>query len=334
MKKERRITVAHKKRHGLHQKQTKHFVKTYWPYLPLVLSLAITFALSGIWQHVPRAHTAVLAYATSVSKESLLEETNTQRTNNGRDKLELNSKLSEAAQAKANDMSRRDYWSHNTPDGKEPWVFIDNTGYVYEKAGENLAYGFASSASTVAGWMNSPSHKENLLDSAFKEVGFGYANSENYQATGEQTIVVAMYALPLNAVHGATAATGAPTEPVPAPTPAAAPTTTTTPAAPTDETTPSADIPVTTRSKDVTGKQKTIARIQTLTNGYAPWSVIAASIFMIVGLTWLGFKHSRAVHRSIVKGEKYVLHHGLFDITLLSWIITAFMLTRGVGTIL
>src|SRR5690606_3424397 len=117
-------------------------------------------------------------------------------TANGKAALSLNDKLNAAAQAKAEDMKARNYWSHNTPDGQEPWVFFDAQGYIYKKAGENLAYGFATSTETVTGWMNSPSHKANLLDGAFTEVGFGFANSENFVSTGNETIIVAMYAQP------------------------------------------------------------------------------------------------------------------------------------------
>ena len=141
----------------------------------------------------------VLSYATNTSTGGLLASTNVQRTNNGLSGLTLNSKLSQAAQAKANDMVARNYWSHNTPDGQEPWVFISNAGYDYLAAGENLAYGFATSEDTVTGWMNSPGHRANILNSNYQEVGFGMANSSNFVSNGEQTIVVAMYGKPVAA---------------------------------------------------------------------------------------------------------------------------------------
>src|SRR5690606_34410957 len=119
--------------------------------------------------------------------------TNTQRTANGLTGLTLNGQLNAAAQAKADDMAARDYWSHNTPEGDAPWVFIVNAGYQYQTAGENLAYGFLNSTATVKGWMDSPGHRANILNGSYKEVGFGIANSANYQGTGPETIVVAMY---------------------------------------------------------------------------------------------------------------------------------------------
>src|SRR5690606_21065737 len=98
----------------------------------------------------------VLAYATNTSPAGLLSATNSQRTSGGLGTLSADSQLTSAAQAKANDMVTRDYWSHVTPDGKQPWTFITAAGYQYASAGENLAYGFLSSGDTIAGWMNSP----------------------------------------------------------------------------------------------------------------------------------------------------------------------------------
>ncbi len=59
-----------------------------------------------------------------MSRNGLLISTNTERSSNGLPALSINDKLNQAAQAKANDMVARDYWSHNTPDGQEPWVFF------------------------------------------------------------------------------------------------------------------------------------------------------------------------------------------------------------------
>lgn len=166
----------------------------------------IVLAFAGYLQVQPSPPTSVnisnnssaevLAYATNTSRASLLTATNRERASYGAGALSIHSSLNTAAQNKANDMSARNYWSHQTPEGQDPWIFITNTGYQYLMAGENLAYGFDSSDLTVTGWMNSPSHKANLINNNYTEVGFGMANSANYQNTGPQTIVVAMYAKP------------------------------------------------------------------------------------------------------------------------------------------
>src|SRR5438132_3215953 len=76
--------------------------------------------------------------------------------------------------------------------------FCFKSGYLYQKLGENLAAGFSDEQSTVNGWMASPPHRENLLDSAFSDVGFGFANNPDYTSAGggPMTIVVAFYGNP------------------------------------------------------------------------------------------------------------------------------------------
>lgn len=141
-------------------------------------------------------HQQVLGAHASVSAATLLQDTNVERQHNHDQPLSINSQLAAAAQAKANDMAAQGYWSHTSPGGKTPWTFIQQSGYQYQTAGENLAYGFADSASTVAAWMNSAEHRANLLDNQYQNVGFGIATAENYQNHGTQTVVVALYGEP------------------------------------------------------------------------------------------------------------------------------------------
>lgn len=124
----------------------------------------------------------------------LLEGTNRERGGAGIDPLTLNEKLSSSALKKCEDMVAKDYWSHNDPRGVEPWHFLSDAGYSYSVAGENLAYGFISENDVITGWMNSQSHKENLLATRFSEVGFGACKSDNFVSTGKQLIVVQHFA--------------------------------------------------------------------------------------------------------------------------------------------
>jgi hypothetical protein len=140
--------------------------------------------------------THVLAYATNISRSGLLQATNKERAKAGVTTLSTDEQLNQAAQAKAQDMVMRNYWSHQTPEGNEPWVFITNSDYDYTKAGENLAFGFDTSTDTVKGWMTSETHRKNLLDKDYQEVGFGMANSKNFNQSGPATVIVAIYARP------------------------------------------------------------------------------------------------------------------------------------------
>src|SRR5688572_23170101 len=89
-----------KKRNGLHHRQGPRYLKTYLPYLPLIVSIALSLVVSS-WKPVQHG---TLAYATEMSVSNLLGATNTQRANNGQSALQNNPQLNNAAQAKANDM--------------------------------------------------------------------------------------------------------------------------------------------------------------------------------------------------------------------------------------
>jgi len=110
--------------------------------------------------------------------------------------------LASAAHQKAEDMFRKNYWSHYAPDGTTPWDFILGSGYKYEYAGENLAKNFLFSQGVVDAWMNSPSHRENILRSEYSEVGLAVVNGV---LNGEQTtLVVQTFAKPLSSTMATT----------------------------------------------------------------------------------------------------------------------------------
>jgi hypothetical protein len=100
---------------------------------------------------------------------------NTDRSKAKEPALRENPLLAKAAQMKAEDMAKRGYFSHNGPLGETPWSWLDKVGYNYIYAGENLAVNFFDSADVHRAWMNSPAHRENLLDKKFTEVGIGVA---------------------------------------------------------------------------------------------------------------------------------------------------------------
>jgi hypothetical protein len=152
----------------------------------LIIQIAYNFHSNG----QPR----VLGYATSMNGDVLLKDTNDYRGRSNLPTLKQNDALSRAAQAKADQMITQNYWSHEAPDGTTPWYFFHKVGYDYSVAGENLAYGFATSDQVVTAWMNSAEHRENILGN-YQDVGFGFANGQDYQH-GKNTVVVAMYGLP------------------------------------------------------------------------------------------------------------------------------------------
>lgn len=113
--------------------------------------------------------------ASAITPSSVLDLTNKARSAGNIGQITYNSLLERAAQAKADDMLARQYFAHNTPDGKTPWTFFEAVGYKYLSAGENLAVHFNDVEPLQDAWMNSPGHRANILNSSFKEMGVGIA---------------------------------------------------------------------------------------------------------------------------------------------------------------
>ncbi len=135
----------------------------------------------------------VLGYASQIDVNKLVEMTNGNREKAGAGKVTLNAQLSAAAAAKVEDMFKENYWAHVSPKGTQPWYFITSAGYKYQHAGENLARDFSNSKDVVNAWMASPSHKKNLLDKRYKDMGI--AVKDGYINGVETTIVVQLFAV-------------------------------------------------------------------------------------------------------------------------------------------
>lgn len=129
------------------------------------------------------------AYALAPTDLILLA--NTSRSKEGLANLTSNDRLTKAAYNKANDMLEHDYFAHTSPDGKTPWDFIKAAGYNYAYAGENLAIGYTNASELHQAWMNSPTHRENILNGNFREIGLAVVSGE-YEGS-QTTVVVQMF---------------------------------------------------------------------------------------------------------------------------------------------
>ena len=92
-------------------------------------------------------------------------------------------------------MLAKGYWAHFAPDGTSPWSFFLSFGYKYRYAGENLARDFQDAPSAVNAWMNSPSHRENILNPNYRDIGIGVV--EGNLAGVNTTIIVQFFGTPL-----------------------------------------------------------------------------------------------------------------------------------------
>lgn len=124
-------------------------------------------------------------FATVTSSE-LIEMANKDRIANGLNPLSLSPQLVEAAQKKALDMLNQDYFAHTSPSGLTPWYWLEKVGYKYSTAGENLAKDFIESEYVHNAWMDSPSHKANILNKNYQDVGIAVIEGE---INGKKTII-------------------------------------------------------------------------------------------------------------------------------------------------
>ncbi|MBI3631369.1 MAG: hypothetical protein HY219_00690 [Candidatus Staskawiczbacteria bacterium] len=113
-----------------------------------------------------------------ITKNDLISLVNQKRLSLGVLPLIENQKLDQAALLKAQDMLTKDYFSHQSPSGVTPWYWFSKAGYNYKYAGENLAIGFLNSEDVYRAWVNSASHKENIINPNYKEVGTAVLTGE------------------------------------------------------------------------------------------------------------------------------------------------------------
>lgn len=108
--------------------------------------------------------------------------------------LAINPVLEKAAQMKADDMASKGYFAHKSPEGRTPWYWFQQVGYDFSYAGENLAVNFSDSVDVNTAWMNSPGHRDNIMNSNFSEIGI--ATAEGMYQGKKTTFVVQLFGRP------------------------------------------------------------------------------------------------------------------------------------------
>lgn len=166
--------------------------------LPALFAYFQIFVLTVAFFYVVRVKAPQILGTANFTAEQIVKLTNNKRVENGFGALATNSQLTKAAIAKSSDMFTNNYWAHNSPGGKTPWSFITSAGYKYVFAGENLARDFNDAGSVVEAWMNSPTHRSNLLDSNFKEIGVAVVNDKF--GSRDSILVVQMFGTRVSAV--------------------------------------------------------------------------------------------------------------------------------------
>lgn len=132
----------------------------------------------------------ILGFTSSITIDEVVRATNAERISAGLKSLSYNEKLADAARRKAANMFSENYWAHNSPSGKSPWNWFIAAGYSYLYAGENLAKDFGSTDRLMSAWMASPTHKENVINPKYSEIGIAVVPGT---LQGQETVLVVQF---------------------------------------------------------------------------------------------------------------------------------------------
>ena len=113
-------------------------------------------------------------------ENKVLELVNVERSKNGLKPLTMDESVRKVARTKSTDMRQNKYFDHNSPVYGSPFDMLKQFGISYRSAGENIAQGYQTPEAVVKGWMNSPGHRANILNSSFTHIGIGYDAQGHY----------------------------------------------------------------------------------------------------------------------------------------------------------
>lgn len=286
-------SIRHKKRYGQHRKQTKPFKETYWPYLPILLIFSVGLVINSHWSH--KASNVSLSNS-NISNVSVLTSINDLRTQNHLQNLSENSSLSSAAQLEANQISVSADWSADNSDINSLATSVQQSGYSYENLGENFSYGLNSSQSIVSAWGANQTYRSSLLNPEYKDAGFGYAISQNFNNKGPAIIVVALYGQPKFAT-----------------------------AVSTDQ--------QNIQLASFKAPAQTIVLGQVIFKQYSYLFLLILPLLVIGSLAVFIIRHSLIWHKALIKGEAFVIKNPWLDIMVISIFTLSFLLGHSVGGI-
>lgn len=128
-------------------------------------------------------------YSFAIDAIKLIAEVNSERITNGLTPLVQDNKLNNAALQKAISLTKIQSLSHTKSQEGVAWSFIKDAGYVYGIAGENLAVNFQNEEEVISHWMNSPSHRANILRSDFTDVGVAITEGKYDGRTADYVVM-------------------------------------------------------------------------------------------------------------------------------------------------
>jgi uncharacterized protein YkwD len=115
-------------------------------------------------------------------EQQVVDLTNQERARVGCQPLTISPQLSAAAEGHSKDMALNNFFSHNGSNGSTPWERMQEAGYRYSAAAENIAAAQPTAALVVTAWMNSKVHRDNILNCQLREIGIGYYDQSDDQS--------------------------------------------------------------------------------------------------------------------------------------------------------
>ncbi|HCR52492.1 TPA: hypothetical protein DIV48_02470 [Candidatus Kaiserbacteria bacterium] len=198
-------------KHHLHDYFFPHERNQYRPHLFSSASIAALVVAVVMFESAYLVQTKFVFFNTdflaSVLPATLAALTNQDRAMNNLSGVTEDPLLDQAAQAAALDMAAKGYFAHVSPDGKTPWYWLEQVGYTYSYAGQNLAVNFTDSENVESAWMASAPHRANIMKPQYTHIGFGTANGM-YEGR-MTTFVVEFFATPAAAAEKTALATPA-----------------------------------------------------------------------------------------------------------------------------
>lgn len=149
-----------------------HFLREH-----VVLSIVIASILALLLSVTSYLVIRKTTFGTLVASSVLIDLTNETRRDLGLLPLLKNDQLQQSSFEKGLEMASLGYFAHASPDGSAPWKFFKNAQYPFTYAGENLALNFSTSKQVHEGWLNSPKHRDNIVDQKFREIGISVVPS-------------------------------------------------------------------------------------------------------------------------------------------------------------
>lgn len=117
--------------------------------------------------------------AANAQIQRIVELVNQRRKEAGLAPVRVNATLASCAQQYSEVQAAQGAINHTGPDGSNPGQRLKRCGYAWKHYGENLAGGYVDAGEVMTAWMNSPSHRKNIMNGKLKEIGIGFTHREN-----------------------------------------------------------------------------------------------------------------------------------------------------------